>query len=743
METSHLAMFADLSPEQLDVLRAAFEPQALSAGAVLFAQDEQVQAFYTLLSGTLQVTLAQPDGRSIVIQDLGPGECLGELPGFTVQQHGATIHALTDAQLLRLPQAAFEQLAEQHPDLIPTLFAKLLPRFQEVQGSRLLLHLFGPLDEALLRALRAKIEWRRLKCGQILCHEGAPGDEMYIVAQGRLRFAANEGGQLRDLGEVGIGESIGEFALLSEADTASSRRTATVYAIRQTDVMVITRADFEQLLYQAPQALLKLTRGIIQREVLVAQAECLQTSAQVIAVLPLHPEQHLQDFSQQLVAALNALGATLFLDPARFEQLYGGRNAAQTPCDHPLSLLINTWLDERESAHKYAVYEAYPAVNGEGHLTPWAQRCLEDADVILLVADSHAAPARGVIEAAIQSAHPRGRVELALLHPAAQVPTNAAAWLTPRQTGALTISAHHHVRLERPSDFRRLSRRLSGQPVGLVLGGGGARGWAHVGVIQALEEAQIEVDWVGGASIGAIMAAIYALEWSPERMRQLAGSFSDPKKLLDYTLPYTSLTATRRITTLLQKHLGPGAIEDTWRPYFCVSSNLTHGQEQLHLNGTLWKAVRASMAFPAVFAPVLDNGCVLIDGGAANNVPVDRMRELCPTGVVIGVELRTSSPAQGPYSFGPSLSGWEAWLGRWKPFGAAVNAPNLLNIVDGIVYSNNRYRLNEVGHCADLLLRIPVQAYSLLEFDKYAELIELGYTAAQTQLQNFHLPCKR
>jgi predicted acylesterase/phospholipase RssA len=242
---------------------------------------------------------------------------------------------------------------------------------------------------------------------------------------------------------------------------------------------------------------------------------------------------------------------------------------------------------------------------------------------------------------------------------------------------------------------------------------------------------------VGGASMGAIIAAAYALDLPVERLTELAVKFSDPKKLLDYTFPYASITSTRRITALLQEFCSGANIEDTWRPYFCVSANLTRGEEQVHSSGMLWKSVRASMAFPAVFAPVLEDGCVLIDGGAANNLPVDRMREMCPTGTVIGVDLLTSSPTSGSYDFGPSLSGWQALLGRLSPFAHPVKAPNLLDIIAGVVYSNNRYRLNEVWRCADLLIRVPVESYGLLEFDKYAQIIDLGYVTAKESIKDF------
>jgi NTE family protein len=257
--------------------------------------------------------------------------------------------------------------------------------------------------------------------------------------------------------------------------------------------------------------------------------------------------------------------------------------------------------------------------------------------------------------------------------------------------------------------------------------------------MRALEEANIEFDWVAGASMGAIVAGGCALGWTSEKMRELAAKFSDPKKLLDYTFPYASLTSTKRIAAMLQTVYAGAEIEDTWHPFFCVTANLTDIVERVHTRGPLWKAVRGSMAFPGIFAPMLEDGSVLIDGGAANNLPIDRMREMCPTGKVIGVDLIVGSSLNGQYDYGPSLSGWQALFGHVSPASKKVKAPNLFGIMQGLMDSITRYRINEMRGCADLLINVPVQKYGLLEFDRYEEIIEAGYVTAVEQLKGFKM----
>ena len=727
-----LPVFKHLDKPTLQALSAELGKKTLPAGAVLFNQGEPGDALYLIESGRMRIQADIEGAGETVINELGAGDCVGEMALLTGQPRNATVTAIEESQVLCLTQSAFDRLSQKYPALLSGMVSQLLPRFQQVQANLALSRLFGKLDDDLLRKLLEKMGWRHLKSGQTLFRQGEPGEEMYIVVQGRLRVVMESDEGPRTMRELAAGECVGEFALLAEPGTPESLRTATIYATRMTDLLVITRQVFEDLLCQYPQVLLNLTRRIVRRvtgsERSVSNAE----SSFVITLLPTQPGQRLEAFAGQLAEALTGLGPTLLLDSSRFEQLYGKAGAAATPLDHPLSLVINGWLDEREREHACTIYDPSPALDGSGRLTNWAQRCMEDADLLLLVGEAGADPLPGVLEAGLLQIESRARLELALLHPVdCPIPSGTTAWLAPRQAGAFPVQAHHHVRMGNPADFRRLARRITGKPVGLTLAGGGARGWAHLGVMKALEEAGLEVDWIAGASMGAIVAACFALDWSCERLQELAGQFSNPKKLLDYTFPYVSITSTRYITQMLQDLYGDVSIEDTWRPFFCISCNLTNNTERVHTRGFLWKAVRASMAFPGIFAPIYDEGSVLIDGGAINNLPVDRMRAMCPTGTVIGVDLVTSSSVSGEYDFGPSLSGWQALLGR------QVKAPNLLNIVGGLVENANRYHLNEVWRCADLLIKVPVQEFGLLEFDKHARIMQAGYLAASQQIKEF------
>ncbi|MBM3151706.1 MAG: cyclic nucleotide-binding domain-containing protein [Chloroflexi bacterium] len=734
-----LPVFAQLDPESIGRLLEEMESRKLAGGEVLFDQGQPGDAFYILLSGKLRVTAITSAGVEAAVGTLEAGDCIGEMALLTGQPRSATVSALAASELLCLTRPAFERLTGRNPGILSGLATQLLPRFQQMQASIYLSRLFGRLEEESQQQLLGQLGWRRLDSGETLFRQGEVGDEMYIIVQGRLRLIAEEADSCeRVLGEVGAGEYVGEFVLLAEPGSPESKRTATLYATRQTDLLVISRSVFDSLLCRYPQALLNLARQMAQRSAKVARSAAWGENSMVIALIPARMEGTLEEFARRLAQALEQSGPTLVLDAASFERHYGRPGAAQTALDDPLSLVINAWLDEREREHRFTLYITAPTLDESGRLDAWSKRCVEDADLLLLVGEGHADPRPTAVERALPSTSSRSRLELVLVHDAGcQVPRGTTRWLEARRACEFPVQAWHHIREGNAADFRRLARRVAGTPIGLTLAGGGARGWAHVGVLRYMEEEGMEFDWVAGASMGAIVAGGCALEWSSGRIHELAAQFSDPRKLLDYTFPYASVTATRRITSMLQSLYAGADIEDTWRPFFCISLNLNEGRERIHTRGALWKAVRASMAFPGIFAPVADEGCVLIDGGAVNNLPVDRMRERCPSGTVIGVELVTGSPVRGEYEFGPSLSGWRLLFSRFLPASRRTRIPTMLNIIDGLVYSNTHYRLNEAWRSADLLVKVPVQEYALLEFDKYEQIIEAGYRAAREHFQGF------
>jgi NTE family protein len=349
----------------------------------------------------------------------------------------------------------------------------------------------------------------------------------------------------------------------------------------------------------------------------------------------------------------------------------------------------------------YVVYVADPSASG------WTRQCCRQADVILLLAPAGGSPkpwAGGVAEAALA----RGaRVELALLHDQRLEAGAATRWL--KSTPSVL---HHHI--VDAADLGRLARLLTRRGVGLVLSGGGARGFAHLGVIRALREARVPIDFVGGSSIGSIIAAGVAVGWSDEEMRmRYRRSFVDTNPVNDYTFPFVALTRGRKVSRLLHREYGDVLIEDLQRPFFCVSANLTTGRALEHRDGGLADALRASVAIPGVMPPVYRGTDVLVDGAAINNLPVDIMQSHAP-GLVIGSDVGADRFA----------------LGR--------HGQRRINIFQILMHSgmiNSASSAAVQRELADVLLKPPLANVDLLNWRAFDRAIQAGYDYARAALE--------
>ena len=239
-------------------------------------------------------------------------------------------------------------------------------------------------------------------------------------------------------------------------------------------------------------------------------------------------------FAERLASALSAGGSTtLHLSSARLDRLLGTPGLAQVDALHPSESMLAAWLRRQEQSYTYVIYEADDA------WSPWTERCLRMADRVLLVGQGASAPLLAELDEQLVSHSDSTTTELVLLQPDhASRPSGTAAWLA-----RYAAAGHHHIRLGRAADFDSFVRRITSCGLGLVLGGGGARGFAHIGVFKALAEHGIVVDLVGGTSMGAILSATFAMGLSCQDTMRLARELASPLRLFDPTVPVVSFFA--------------------------------------------------------------------------------------------------------------------------------------------------------------------------------------------------------
>ena len=584
--------------------------------------------------------------------------------------------------------------------------------------------LFAGQEDAVLQEFAGRCERIYLAPGEFLMREGDSGDGLYVLVSGRLRVQVKQiGGADATVGEVGRNEVVGEMAIITDEP-----RSASVIAIRDSELLMFTRKQFEHLVENYPLAMLKIARRIIVRLRQSNRSQDTSRSELSIAVIPAGEQGSIDSFFDELVDGLGRIGSTLVLDSHFVDEHLdpGAANASQHGSQNDRVL---SWLNEQEARHRYIVYRA------DSSATNWTRRCLRLADRVLAVGLAHSNPRPNEIEAEFLKPDSHkifAQAELVLIHKDdGTAPSGTSQWLAARG-----VRGCHHVRNGRKQDFERLVRFLSGRAFGLVLGGGGARGLAHVGVIRAIQELGIPIDAIGGSSMGSVIAGFYAMNSDLESLEAACRStFQKQRRLLDITFPAVALASGKRIAKHLEAVFGDVSIEDLWLKYYCVSTNLTRAETNVHRDGSVWQRIRASISLPGILPPVYHDGDLLVDGGVTNNLPVDIMRTICDGGPVIAVDVSPKVDLRQKTSFGEAISGWKVLTRRMNPFAESIAVPTIANVLMRTTLLGSSSAQAASARDADICLRPPVNNAGILDFEAFDDLVEAGYRDAMENLQ--------
>ncbi len=707
------ARLAELDPELLQ----------LQPGDTLYRQGDPADALFVILSGSCQISHAAAEGDERPLTSFGPGEILGETAVLQAQARTTTARTTEPSKVLRFSRATLERLTTIAPAATQYFHDLNVRRHSSLQVA--LTTLFRGLDQAGLQGLTAEANWVRLRGGEILFKQGDPSDSFYAVVHGRLQAVIQRADGAAPLVKpIPRGTCVGEMGVLTDKP-----RSATVRAVRDSELIRLPKSDFSALLNRSPQIATALARTLAERLQQANQGASHAVEPATIAIVPGSPRVAMALFGERLAQALGQVaGSTLLLDPDRLDRRLGA-GSASVPFQSSANHRIVNWLNEQEDRHRYLIFDCDPT------WSVWTQRSIRQADLVLQVHFADEPPARSPIMAQWlgRSQGASVRTELVLLHDDHRVqPAGTQAWL--KVCGA---EAHHHVRLTRTADYERLARFLTGRARSLVLSGGGARGFAHIGVLRAFREANIPVDQVGGTSMGSIIAGHYALDHDiPTMTERIRDGFLKQKLYLDTTVPLVALISAHKLVSMLKGMYGETAIEDLWTRYFCVSANLTRAEAMIHRDGPLWLGIRASISVPGVAPPVFHNGNLLVDGGVLNNLPADIARTLAP-GKVVAVDVASKVDLTGPDHTLPSLSGWRLLWSRLTPFGTKHDIPTIFHILTRSAMLTTISNAESIRASADLYLQPPTQGISLFEWSALDELVETGYRYTLEQLEQW------
>ncbi len=563
---------------------------------------------------------------------------------------------------------------------------------------------FASLDDDVLKKISETAEYKNVARGEVLITEGEPARNLYIVLKGRFVVLVGDS----PIAEISMGEPIGELAFF-----AGGKRTASVVAARNSAVMRLSREAYDTLAQKTPELSNGILKALSERlaRTISDRPELRPKAGKICAVFP---------------------GGDRPLDPAFVSHLKGSLENAQNwtvldesalPHSVDTTESVSRWLEEQEARLGNLVLLCS---DPSAHKV-WRGIAADNSDTILIALDmAEEAHTVSELERELFDASLRTNVQLVLYRAEKTMPTRGTAyWLEDRDA-----ALHHHVALNAPEDFARLSRFIKGEALGLVLCGGGSLGTAHLGAIHALQERGYNFDFVGGTSVGSAMSAALAIGLKPSDVMDLCEDiFIKSKAMSRLTVPRHSLLDHHTLDSALARHYQGFDVEDAPLNFFSVATSLTHNDTLVLRRGPLWEAVRASSSLPGIFPPFIrEDGEVLIDGGLLDNVPVTVMRDL-KAGPNLVLNFLEPKPwrVKANYADLPTRGQAVAGLIR-KPTRGKARHPSVMSTLSRAMVVNARKLLRQTEIGEDVLLNLStLRGMSFMDWKRGRELFDFAY----------------
>lgn len=571
------------------------------------------------------------------------------------------------------------------------------------------------LEDVPRRALKAagkEARWFSVPAGWPLFRAGEVSESIFFVLSGSFgAFKAMRDGRSEFLGHIRAGEPVGEMAMFQggidiDGDGAPDNvpHTSSVYALRDSEVLEISRQGFERISSAEPDILKAMIRLILSR-LQEGNQRNRRTAPKVFTLVATSPSIDLDLRAEALKKSLTKMGVKT--------RIVDTEEGDEKP---------SAFFDMLEAENDVVILTSTMGDNS------WYRLSMRQADRIWVVARADAKPSYPLFPEENSPAQSLKLVDVLLLHHGADRDAcRPAEWL--QAAGAARIFHWQGIETE---SCDRLARTIAGRSVGVVFSGGGARAYAHIGVVRAIREMGIPIDFAGGASMGAVVAGCVAMGWDDDEIDwRIRKGFVDSNPLGDWNIPVVGMVKGRRVDARLKEHFGEAEIGDLEMPFFAVSTNLTDGAFRVHRRGLLRKALRATIALPGILPPVIDGGEVLVDGAVLNNFPTDVMREM-QRGFVIGCDVARAPQGldAGEFVNPPGFFGWVAKHGF-------SNAPPIA----GLLMRSATVSVNPTAgrELVDVLVLPELQDIELRDWKAYDRAVEAGYLAAKNALKQSEL----
>ncbi|HWF25715.1 MAG TPA: DHA2 family efflux MFS transporter permease subunit [Solirubrobacteraceae bacterium] len=552
--------------------------------------------------------------------------------------------------------------------------------------------LFAELPEAMLDSIVAKAHRVSLRAGDFLFRQGEDGDCLYLVRSGRLEAISDDDEGARSVALIERGAVVGELAVL-----ARSTRSASVLALRDCELLKITADDFTALMAASAPLATALARTLsVHVQADTSAPPSRRPVPTTIALVPLDDDLPLTEIAEALGGALSQWG-----EVARLEDQGVGRRI-----EDPLA-----------------------------EFAPLVDRCEEESDHVLLITGRPDRPSRWtefslaradrILAVTAGGPAPKSLTDLATLRGCEVVGYGVApgSGALSEWTAAVQPVAVH--RLDRGGGLAPsaalAARRLAGRSVGVVLSGGGARAFAHLGVLEELSAGGVQIDRIGGVSMGAFIGAQFAAGRGIDEIDACCyEEWVRRNPINDYTIPRRALIRGEKGVAMVRRVFGEVAIEELPRPFYAASADLRRSELVVHRYGSLAELVLASISLPILAPPRIHDGRALIDGSLLDNLPVAPMADTGEGPVIaVDVKTRTKSGSRPRRSSSP---------------------PPLGETVARVLQLATTNTTDAAARHADFVIRVGVEGVGLLEFHQIDVAREAGRVAGREALEQQPLP---
>ncbi len=559
---------------------------------------------------------------------------------------------------------------------------------------------FRKLPDPVLNELVDTLQIREVAGGTQVISEGDNVDSLFILVSGRLRVSRQgKDGNIMLFNEILPGEIVGELGVILD-----QQRAADITALRTSVLGVLLKKDFESLLKKYPVEINRVFSQAIYNHLRHARRVESQKRAHSFVVIPLTDSVDADRVTHNLTLAFSDMGRARHV---LLESTFSSEH-------------LN--IDALEAENDFLVYQ----VRLSDTNSPLEN--FKHADQILFVADAGSGKELSPVE--ILLANDPGtrltRKHLIVLHPGkSSLCDDKLAWQHPRDVERVYPASPEDL-----SDYQRIARFLVGKAVGIVLGGGGARGFAHLGALKAFEENGIPVDLLGGNSMGALIGAFYAFGIPREEIHSTILKFI--KGIIKLDLPIVSIFSGRNYEKALRKIFGDTQVQNIWMTYFSAACNLSRADTTVIDSGPLWQAVLASNSPAGLLPPVIKDGQLMVDGAILENVPVQAMRGRLGTalerrrgnGTIIALDVDIKEDiCVDPQT--TALNSWDVIKSRFNKKSSAM--PGLKSILTYANQIGGLAQRKRIMSLADYYLELPVSHFPLTAYNNAKEIIDIGY----------------